>query len=97
MLDKNIQQLLIGKPLREMLTLIYTQILHDMDRDYRKNYLDLGRGRKSKRVISSEGSENGQNNRDLAEVVYKEPHCPMELKLKNNGKTIVDIINRDKK
>ncbi|KAA6387719.1 MAG: hypothetical protein EZS28_016753 [Streblomastix strix] len=27
----------------------------------------------------------------------KEPHCPMELKLKNNGKTIVDIINRDKK
>ncbi|KAA6386961.1 MAG: hypothetical protein EZS28_017514 [Streblomastix strix] len=27
----------------------------------------------------------------------KEPHCPMELKLKNNGKTIMDIINRDKK
>ncbi|KAA6371224.1 MAG: hypothetical protein EZS28_033249 [Streblomastix strix] len=27
----------------------------------------------------------------------KEPHCPMELKLKNNGKTIVDIINRNKK
>ncbi|KAA6344365.1 MAG: hypothetical protein EZS28_052246 [Streblomastix strix] len=33
---------------------------------------------------------------DAAEQA-KEPHCPMELKLKNNGKTIVGIINRDKK
>ncbi|KAA6367479.1 MAG: hypothetical protein EZS28_036994 [Streblomastix strix] len=42
---------------------------------------------KVKRHISQDGYEQQA----------KETHCPMELKLQNNGKTIVDIINRDKK
>ncbi|KAA6391587.1 MAG: hypothetical protein EZS28_012886 [Streblomastix strix] len=45
---------------------------HERDRDNRDDQLDLGRGRKSRRVISSEGSGNGQNNDDWAEGLQRE-------------------------
>ncbi|KAA6369590.1 MAG: hypothetical protein EZS28_034883, partial [Streblomastix strix] len=47
---------------------------HDRERNDRNNQFDLGRGRKRRRVISSEGSANGQNNEDWAEGL----HCEIE-------------------
>ncbi|KAA6388976.1 MAG: hypothetical protein EZS28_015495, partial [Streblomastix strix] len=57
---------------------------HDYDHDHDRNHryeryrndrneqLDLRRGRKRRRVISSESSGNGQNNDDWAEGLYRE-------------------------
>ncbi|KAA6370780.1 MAG: hypothetical protein EZS28_033692 [Streblomastix strix] len=45
---------------------------HDKDRNDRKDNLDLRRGRKRRRAISTEGSGNGQNNKDWAEGLYRE-------------------------
>ncbi|KAA6367010.1 MAG: hypothetical protein EZS28_037462 [Streblomastix strix] len=45
---------------------------YEKDRNYRKNYLDLGRGRKRRRVISSEDSGNRQKNVYLAESLHRE-------------------------
>ncbi|KAA6384033.1 MAG: hypothetical protein EZS28_020442 [Streblomastix strix] len=45
---------------------------HERDRNDRNNQLDLGRGRKKRRVISSEGSGNGQNNDDCVECLLHE-------------------------
>ncbi|KAA6360502.1 MAG: hypothetical protein EZS28_043971, partial [Streblomastix strix] len=45
---------------------------HDRERNGRDDQLDLGRGRKIRRVISSDGSGNGQNNDDWAEGLQRE-------------------------
>ncbi|KAA6377412.1 MAG: hypothetical protein EZS28_027063 [Streblomastix strix] len=45
---------------------------YEKDRNYKKDYLDLGRGRKRRRVISSEDSGNRQKNVDLAESLHRE-------------------------
>ncbi|KAA6389887.1 MAG: hypothetical protein EZS28_014589 [Streblomastix strix] len=45
---------------------------HDKERKDRNDQLDLRRGRKRSGEISSEGSENGQNNDDWAEGLYCE-------------------------
>ncbi|KAA6392882.1 MAG: hypothetical protein EZS28_011585 [Streblomastix strix] len=47
---------------------------HDKEQNQRNNQLDFGRGKKRRRVISSEGSGNGQNNEDWAESL----HCEVE-------------------
>ncbi|KAA6393670.1 MAG: hypothetical protein EZS28_010805, partial [Streblomastix strix] len=44
----------------------------DKDRNDRNDQLDLGRGRKRRRVISSEGSGNRQNNEDWAQGPHRE-------------------------
>ncbi|KAA6387429.1 MAG: hypothetical protein EZS28_017045 [Streblomastix strix] len=45
---------------------------HERDRNDRNDQLDLGRVRKRRRVISSEGSANRQNNKDWAEGLHRE-------------------------
>ncbi|KAA6384848.1 MAG: hypothetical protein EZS28_019629 [Streblomastix strix] len=45
---------------------------HDEERNGINDQLDLGRGRKRRRVISCEGSGNGQNNDDWAEGLHRE-------------------------
>ncbi|KAA6374038.1 MAG: hypothetical protein EZS28_030435 [Streblomastix strix] len=72
--DMNIQQFANGNLSGEKWIQTYTQILHEKDRNDRNNQLDLKRGIKRKRVISSECSGNGQNNEDLAESL----HCEIE-------------------
>ncbi|KAA6373404.1 MAG: hypothetical protein EZS28_031067 [Streblomastix strix] len=44
----------------------------DKERYERNDQLDFGRGRKRKRVISSEGSRNGQNNEDWAKGLHRQ-------------------------
>ncbi|KAA6366794.1 MAG: hypothetical protein EZS28_037680 [Streblomastix strix] len=45
---------------------------HERDRDDRDDQLDLGRGKQRRRVISYEGSGNGQNIDDLAEGLHRD-------------------------